>query len=594
MNALFFFVFLYPLFMAIFWMIGALLFFLRRERNDGTRPVLDAVPRVAILVPCHNEEVVIRDTIRHLNTNQYPNFEIIAIDDGSTDRTPEILNELRAEIDRLRVVTLTRNYGKAMALRAGAMASSAEFLMCIDADALLDRGALFWMVRHFLHGSRVGAVTGNPRVVNRTSLLARIQIGEFSAIIGMVKRGQRDIGRIFTVSGVVTCFRRAAVHEVGYWSPETVTEDIDISWKLQLKHWDIRYEPRALTWILVPETLRHLWRQRLRWAQGGVEAAIKYARHMPHWVSRRMWSVYVEYWVGVAWCYAFAFTVLCWAGTNFLPAGLWPANMAVPTLLPGWTGVTLGAACLAQFSVGLIIDSHYERRGLFRHLFWAIWYPAVYWLINAVTTVVAVPRGIAHYGRTRYAVWRSPGRKLRKLLAQLHVSQRHLFIDSPIVENSRRTLEYVLTVVFWGVWAYLVMPLLSLALWYGGIYLFTDRMVTLGGYQAFADQLLQYTAVILAMGVALLLWVAWNFFHYGRHDRRNVIPRQVTTLQIGETMHLETRCVSALQESRAIALHFDESRLPVIERMSGGPPAACGTGKTDDPSSPDRVSLPSS
>lgn len=413
MNALFFFVFLYPLFMAIFWMIGALLFFLRRERNDGQRPELNAFPRVAILVPCHNEEVVIRDTIRHLHGNHYPNFEIIAIDDGSHDRTPAILQELSAEIDRLRVVTLTRNYGKAMALRAGALASHAEFLMCIDADALLDRDALFWMVRHFLQGPRVGAVTGNPRVVNRASLLARIQIGEFSAIIGMVKRGQRDIGRIFTVSGVVACFRRAAVHEVGYWSPETVTEDIDISWKLQLKHWDVRYEPRALTWILVPETLRHLWRQRLRWAQGGVEAAIKFARHMPRWVSRRMWSVYLEYWVGVAWCYAFVFTVLCWAGTNFLPPGQWPASMAVPTLLPGWTGVILGATCLAQFSVGLIIDSHYERRGLFRHLFWAIWYPALYWMINAATTVVAVPRGIARYGRTRYAVWRSPGRKLR-------------------------------------------------------------------------------------------------------------------------------------------------------------------------------------
>ena len=64
-----------------------------------------------------------------------------------------------------------------MALRAGALASSAEFLMCIDADALLDRNALFWMIRHFLQGPRVGAVTGNPRVVNRTSLLAPQDLG---------------------------------------------------------------------------------------------------------------------------------------------------------------------------------------------------------------------------------------------------------------------------------------------------------------------------------------------------------------------------------------------------------------------------------
>jgi hypothetical protein len=83
-------------------------------------------------------------------------------------------------------------------------------------------------------------------VQNKRRLLARIQIGEFASIIGMVKRSQRDIGRIFTVSGVHVCFRRRALHDAGYWSPETVTEDIDISWRLQLHYWDIRYEPRAL------------------------------------------------------------------------------------------------------------------------------------------------------------------------------------------------------------------------------------------------------------------------------------------------------------------------------------------------------------
>ena len=569
MEILFFFVFFYPLFMAIFWMMGAVIFFYRRERKENEVPQLAAYPRVAILVPCHNEEVVIRDALTQLALNRYPNFEIIAIDDGSTDRTGEILEQLVGTIDRLRVVTLTRNMGKAMALKAGAVASSSEFLMCIDADALLDKHALFWMVQHFLEGPRVGAVTGNPRVVNRASLLARIQIGEFSAIVGMIKRTQRKLGRIFTVSGVNTCFRRAALHSVGYWSPGTVTEDIDISWKLQLKHWDIRYEPHALTWILVPENLRALWKQRLRWAQGGVEAAIRYAKATFQWTSRRMWTVYLEYWLGVSWCYAFLVTVICWAGTNYLPPGTWPPSLAVQSLIPGWTGVILAFTCLAQFTVGLILDSFYERRGLIRYLFWAIWYPAIYWVLSAATTVVAVPKGAYRYGKTRYAVWRSPKRRLRDLFLWRRsvANQRHFFLDHPIVVFARRVATLMITVVFWGLWVYLVTPLLSLLLWYAGIYLFVDRMITLGGYQAFSEQLFNYSAAVFAMWLSLTLWVLWNLRRYGQHNRRTVPPPHVSKTQMSEAMHVAGDVMRRVHASRQIYLHFDGHERPVIEKL---------------------------
>ena len=569
MQAIFFFVFFYPLFMAIFWMMGAIIFYIQRERKERRVPKLEEYPRVAILVPCHNEEVVIHDALTQLAQNKYPNFEIIAINDGSTDRTGEILQELVEKIERLRVVTLTRNMGKAMALKAGAIASSSEFLMCIDADALLDKNALFWMIRHFLEGPRVGAVTGNPRVVNRASLLARIQIGEFSAIVGMIKRTQRKLGRIFTVSGVNTCFRRAALHSVGYWSPGTVTEDIDVSWKLQLRHWDIRYEPHALTWILVPENLRTLWKQRLRWAQGGVEAAIRYTRKICTWTSRRMWAVYVEYWVGVLWCYAFAFTVVCWVGTNYLPRGTWPPTLAVQTLIPGWTGVILAFACLAQFTVGLVLDSFYERRGLMRYLFWAIWYPAIYWVISAAATVVAVPKGIYKYGKTQYAVWRSPKRRLRKLFLWVRAdpNQRHYFLEHPIIVFSRNVAELMITVLFWGLWVYLVTPLLSLALWFIGIYLFVDRMVTLGGYEAFAEQLVNYGSAVIVMWLVLTLWVIWNLRRYGQHNRRTEPPPYVTDDQIAEAMHLPVGTISRAHASRHIHLHFDRHERPVIEKL---------------------------
>lgn len=409
MEFIFSFVFFYPLFMSFFWMIGSLLFFFRHERGHQTPPTLSAYPHVAILMPCHNEAENVRETVEQLQRNRYPNFEIIAINDGSTDATGAVLDELAVKEPRLRVIHLAKNYGKAMALRAGAMVSRAEFLVCLDADTLLDEEAIRWMIWHFLNkGPRVGAVTGNPRILNRGTLLARIQVGEFSSIIGMIKRSQRDVGRVFTVSGCLVCFRRRALHSVGYWSPETVTEDIDVSWKLQLHYWDVRYEPRALAWIVTPETFKGLWRQRLRWASGGIEAAVKYRGLLKGWTKRRMWPVYVEYIVGSAWCFAWAFTVLCWTMTMFFPA-TWPQELAVRTLLPRWTGVILGVTCLLQFTVGFYLDSHYEK-GILRNLFWAIWYPAVYWIIAALTTLVAIPKAIFFRERARYATWKSPER----------------------------------------------------------------------------------------------------------------------------------------------------------------------------------------
>ena len=98
--------------------------------------------------------------------------------------------------------------------------------------------------------------------------------------MGLIKRTQQVYGRLLTVSGVVVMFRKHAIEEVGYWSNDMLTEDIDISWKLQVGGWIIRYEPRALSWILMPETFRGLYKQRLRWAKGGIQALIKYAPAM--------------------------------------------------------------------------------------------------------------------------------------------------------------------------------------------------------------------------------------------------------------------------------------------------------------------------
>jgi len=410
-GLLFGFALYYPLFMAYLWMAGALIYYFHWERKElGTNPSSDSPPPpVTILVPCHNEADNIRETLEQLLRQNYPSFEIIAINDASTDETEELLDQLAKEHEQIRVVHFKHNMGKATALNMGAIASKNEFLICIDGDALLDEDATLWIMKHFSNGPRVGAVTGNPRIRTRSSLLGKIQVGEFSAIVGLIKRAQRVYGRIFTVSGVVAGFRKAALHRVGYWSTDMITDDIDVSWKLQLDHWDIRFEPKAMCWILMPETYSGLLRQRIRWAQGGVEVLIKYFSNFGLWKSRRMWMVFIEFITSVFWSFSIVVTILLWGAGFFLDL---PEEIRIHSLLPSWGGVLLGITCLLQFAISLSIESRYEKN-IWKYYFWMVWFPIAYWTINVIAVVIGLPRALLRKKGTN-AIWVSPDRGIHE------------------------------------------------------------------------------------------------------------------------------------------------------------------------------------
>ena len=184
-----------------------------------------------------------------------------------------------------------------------------------------------------------------------------------------------------------------------------LTEDIDISWKTQLGFWNIHYEPRALCWILMPETLRGLWRQRLRWSQGGCEVLRKYHKRMMDWKQRRLWPIFIEYGITVLWAYCFFLTMAIYFLGLFFHL---PPSMVVHRILPGWTGVILAMACLLQMAVGLSIDSRFEK-GIYRVFFWLIWYPMIYWVLNAAVTVIGFPKALIKKKGT-IAIWESPDR----------------------------------------------------------------------------------------------------------------------------------------------------------------------------------------
>jgi poly-beta-1,6-N-acetyl-D-glucosamine synthase len=403
--------FVYPFVMAGVWVAGALFFWWFEERGTArsSGPSLPApCPRAAILVPCHNEAPQVRDTIRALTELRYPDYEIIAVDDGSTDATGAILEALATDEPRLRVLRLPVNRGKAAALCAGIQLTGAEYVICIDGDALLDEDALGWMVRALSASDDIGGVTGNPRIRTRSTALGRLQIGEFSTLVGLIKRAQMVMGHLFTVSGVVCGFRRRALAEVGYWRTDMLTEDVDVTWRLQLAGWRIVFEPRALCWILSPETLRGLWRQRLRWSTGAVQVFLGCLPQLLRWRSRGMWVIAGEYLASVAWALVAVTLTAIWTA-GLLPGVSLPVS--VGGLIPREWGLTLGAMFFLQVAVGMALDRRYEP-GVERYLPSVIGYPFAFWILTALTVVVGLPRALVR-ARGRQAIWVSPDRGLR-------------------------------------------------------------------------------------------------------------------------------------------------------------------------------------
>jgi biofilm PGA synthesis N-glycosyltransferase PgaC len=406
------FVFFYPLFMSYVWMCGGLYFYFHWERHSpgpDVAPEFADPPLVSILVPCFNESENVRETIAGVAAQNYPNIEIIAINDGSRDDTGEILNQLTLQYPNLRVVHHAKNQGKAMGLRMGALAARGEYLVCIDGDAVLHPNATAHLVHPLTKYPRVGAVTGNPRIRTRSTLLGRIQVGEFSSIIGLIKRSQRIYGNVFTVSGVIAAFRRAALHRTGYWSLNMITEDIDVSWMLQLDHWSIQYEPNAICWILMPETMKGLWKQRLRWAQGGAEVFLKHLKDIWLWRRRRMWLVLAEYVLSLCWAYGFLISLMLYALGKVVAL---PEGLNVPTVAPpAFWGLLLATTNLMQIAVALSIEERYEPN-LGRSAFWIIWYPMAFWAISFLTILFGFPKALFKR-RTKRAVWTSPDRGFR-------------------------------------------------------------------------------------------------------------------------------------------------------------------------------------
>jgi len=378
----------YPILMSLGWITTSLFYRYRWEAEEGDAgappPKLVEVPKVSVLVPAHNEADVIRDSIAAACGMDYPDYEVVVVDDGSTDGTRAILEEFAAA-GRIRLISKVTNEGKALAINDAIPCLKGEIVLVLDADAEPVPDLLRYIVPHFSSG-RVAAVTGNPRVKNVGTFLARLQLIEFTSIVSLLRRSQRIWGRVVTVSGVVAAFRKSALVDVGLFSPDMPTEDIELTWKLQKRFWDVRYEPNAVAWMTVPSTYRGLFRQRLRWARGLMHVLNRHRDVIVTWKLRRMWPVFLEACMSALWAFDFVVLTSIWIlsyGLGYPPVGASP--------IPNFWGMTIGTLCMLQLFVGTVMDRRYDEE-VVRFYPYAVYYPIIYWMLMAICTFIALPR----------------------------------------------------------------------------------------------------------------------------------------------------------------------------------------------------------
>jgi poly-beta-1,6-N-acetyl-D-glucosamine synthase len=375
-DALLAFVALYPIASAAVWIAGGVLFSALRERGVQPELARGEGPPISVLIPAYNEALDIDRAVRAALRLDYHDFEVLVLDDGSTDGTAERAMEAGGGDPRLRVLRDEQNHGKAERLNSGAREARGRYLMIQDADAQVHPLAVRVLVARLEASPGLAAVAGDARVTNRGTVLAALQTLEFSAVIGLIRRTQALTASVGVVAGIIGMFRREAFVAVGGFDPRMATEDIELTYRLLLAGWETTYEPRGLVGMQVPTNLGALWHQRRRWARGQGEVLHSHGRALARWGHRHLWSVLLESLTSLAWIALFA-VVLAITAVR-VAAG---DSSAVFFLLPAW-GVAVAVITTIQFLLALAIERRYDRSAGLAMLACPL-YPAAYWMLNA-------------------------------------------------------------------------------------------------------------------------------------------------------------------------------------------------------------------
>lgn len=256
--------------------------------KEHMKETLEEYPFVSILVPAHNEGIVIRKTVTSLLELDYPNdkYEVIVVNDNSSDNSAEILEKMQSEnYGRNLIVINTDNViggkGKSNALNIGLERSKGKILAVYDADNTPDKKALKYLVQTLDKDKSLGAVIGKFRCRNKDrNLLTNFINIETLTYQWMAQAGRWYLFNLCTIPGTNFVVRREIMEAMGGWDTKAITEDTEVSFRIYRMGYKIKFMPLAVTYEQEPQTVKVWFRQRNRWVKGNVYVVIKNLKYL--------------------------------------------------------------------------------------------------------------------------------------------------------------------------------------------------------------------------------------------------------------------------------------------------------------------------
>ena len=244
-----------------------------RTVDKKRRSALTTYRLVSVIIPAFNEEKTIEKTLRAVLDSNYPNLEVIVVNDGSTDKTAEVVTPYVVKSRGMVRLINRPNGGKAAAINTGLLFARGDVIVCVDADTIVTRSAISNLVSYLKPEEVVGAA-GNVKVGNRVNLLTRLQALEYVRGLNIRRRAFDVLNTILVIPGAIGAFKREAVSLVGTYTKDTVTEDMDETFKLVKTRLRVVYASRAVAYTEAPSTFKGFLRQRKRW-YGGILQVLK-------------------------------------------------------------------------------------------------------------------------------------------------------------------------------------------------------------------------------------------------------------------------------------------------------------------------------
>jgi cellulose synthase/poly-beta-1,6-N-acetylglucosamine synthase-like glycosyltransferase len=245
------------------------------RRHQRPKPAhADYHPSVTVIIPAYNEDRVVCRTVRTVLDQGYEGLEVLVVDDGSPDRTSDVVREAFGDDPRVKLFRKP-NGGKASALNFGVERSAGDIIVALDADTLFPTGAISALVKP-LADPEVGAVAGNAKVGNRINIVTRWQAVEYVTSQNIDRRAFSLLNCITVVPGAIGAWRKQLILETGGFSSQTLAEDQDLTMTILARGWRIAYADKATAYTEAPDTLRGLAKQRFRWSFGTLQCAWKH------------------------------------------------------------------------------------------------------------------------------------------------------------------------------------------------------------------------------------------------------------------------------------------------------------------------------